>query len=185
VVTARGLESASRAANAGKTRSREVTNRTLCGLALSVAALLGCSGSGGGGQPSQALLRLSVEGSAPSLSIKGVQMTLELPAGVTIAASEAGKIDGAALSASGAAAGGSALLAGHFTPATSSAQSAAKVMLARPTGFDAGEFATVTCAIAKGASPRWSELRISGFKAVDEDGVEIKTVNGTFTVETK
>ncbi len=104
------------------------------------AALCGCAG-GKGQQSSTAILTLSTQGSVAAQAIRGVELTITLPAGVTVSADSSGTPNEGALAASGAAAGGSVAVAGHYTVATSSTPGTVTLVLVKRAGLDAGEFA--------------------------------------------
>jgi hypothetical protein len=158
------------------------------GIAFLVCAgaLVGCgsgsSGSSGGSRTpgasgGQVVLKLSTQGSVASNAINGVQATINLPAGVIIGAdATTGKINASALLASGVATGTSVVAGGHFTAATSSAAGSAKVIVVKTSGFDAGEFATLTCDLASGVSPSSADFTVSDVRVVDQNGAAITGV---------
>ncbi len=156
----------------------------MIGLLACLVALWGCHG-GKNQTPTTAVLTLSTTGSAAAQSIHGVELTIMLPAGATISADSAGKPNDGVLAASGAAAGGSVAVAGHYTAATSSSPGAVTLVLVKTAGFDTGEFATVTCNLGKGVALGPAEFGEVGFKAVDQNGAELGGLEAISSVATR
>ena len=133
-------------------------------LAGALIALPHCGGGGGGGtpapqQPTTAVLVLStaITGTFPATTtINGYDVTVTLPAGVTVNASpDSGNaaildVAPAALTATGSANG--AIINGIYTAATGSTPALVKVTIASASGISAGAFCTLTCTIAAGAN---------------------------------
>lgn len=126
--------------------------------------LSGC-GSGGGGNgsaaPTKSVVKLSTQGTVPTQStVGGVQLTLVLPAGVTVKADNTGKTNGGVVVASGVATGAD-VYTGTYTPATASTDGTLEIWIANSqTGFGTGEFVTVTCDLAAGAAPKATDFTI-------------------------
>ncbi len=89
------------------------------------------------------------------------------------------------IAASGAAAGGSANVAGHYTVATPAAPGAVTLVLVKTTGFDVGEFATIAFSAAGGSTPKAADFSTAGFKAVDQNGAAIAGLEVTRSVSTR
>jgi hypothetical protein len=102
---------------------------------------------------------------------------------VTVTADGTGKVDAGNLAASGDAAGGSVVVTGQYTPATSSASGKVKIIVIKTTGFSSGEFATLTCDLANGVAPNPADFSLSDFKPVDQNGAAIDGLVPTFTAE--
>lgn len=115
--------------------------------------LVGCAGVGSHPRvtdsppqlpsPSQAILKLAVKDIPAGAGVGAIQVSLQLPAGVT-PKTFSGNDASASVAASGAAVGALAAspydaVTGIITPAVVSA-----------TGFKAGEFLTITCSVAPG-----------------------------------
>jgi hypothetical protein len=121
-------------------------------------------------------IKVSSQGTLPAgVKINGIQLTLNMPAGVTVTADQAGNVDTTSATApvkvSGvAAAANIKLLAGaaKFTPATATSPNMLKLVFVSDTAasFDLGEFVTITCNIAAGSRITGSAFVISGAKAV-------------------
>jgi len=168
--------------------------RLLACLALiSTLFVTACGGGGGGGgstgggnntpQPTTAVVKISTSGSLPAgTQIGGVDVTLNLPAGVAVASSpDSGNPAVLVTNAGKVAASGVAVGANTNTLSTYvSASNAAQVIIhvANPNGFAVGEFVTVNCDISAGHNPVVSDFSVTGFHAVDLYGVGI-TVLGT------
>jgi hypothetical protein len=121
-------------------------------------------------------IRIKSQGTLPAgVKINGIQLTLSMPAGVTVAADQAGGVDVTSATApvkvSGVAATANIkLLAGaaKFTPATATSPNMLRLVFISDSAasFDLGEFVTITCNIAAGSRITTSPFVISGFKAV-------------------
>jgi hypothetical protein len=139
--------------------------------------LSGC-GSGGGGNTTPALPKAVVtlstqvtQGTIASKQIHGIQATLILPAGVTVKADSTGKTGDKVVVASGDAAD-AVLQVGNYTPATGSTKGTVKIEIVKTSGFDPGNFVTVTCDLATGISPKAEEFQVTDFKAVECQDVQ-------------
>jgi hypothetical protein len=121
-------------------------------------------------------IRLKTVGTLPAgTQINALELTMIMPQGVTITAAPDGSIDTSSATSpvkiSGVAAQTKAtLLSGGtlFTTGAASAPNKLKLVIIFTTvsGFDVGEFATVTCAIAPNTVVTPGHFVISGFKAV-------------------
>lgn len=121
-------------------------------------------------------LRLKTEGTLPAgTKINALELTISMPQGVTVTAAQDGSVDTSSATApvklSGVAAlSGATLVAGgtKFTAATASTPNKLKLVIVFTTGsgFDIGEFVTVTCKIDPNTVVTGSHFIISGFKAV-------------------
>jgi len=161
--------------------ARRPKARVALGLLCCAAGLCGCSDTKG--QPSAtAVLTLSTQGSVAAQSIRGVEVTVTLPAGVTISADGSGTPSEGVLVASGAAAGGSVAVAGHYTAATSSAPGTLTLVLVKTSGFEAGEFAKVACNLTSGTAPKAAEFGLGGFKAVGQHGATMGGLEATSSI---
>jgi uncharacterized membrane protein YfcA len=119
-------------------------------FALSLTMLTAC-GSGGGSsstpppfQPTTAVLTLStaVTGTIPAnTTINGYDVTINLPAGVTVKGT----------TAIGAAAGATIISAGTTGKV--------RIVIANASGFSAGNFSTMNCNIAPGSYPTASDFQ--------------------------
>lgn len=144
----------------------------------SAVAIAACGGGGGGNttdgtttQKTKAIVTLStsVTGSIPAgTSILGYDVTITLPAGVTVkSTTNPPATDEGVVTATGEAAG--ALPIATYTPASGSAAGSVNVLLASGTAVNAGEFSAITCDIASGSSPAASDFVITKFSATGLD----------------
>jgi len=88
-------------------------------------------------------------------NVNGVDLVLDLPSGVSVAADADGNIYASVLAAVGPAAGNS-LTAAKYTAASGSAPGKVHIGLASSAGFAVGEFIALRCAVAQGATPTFS-----------------------------
>lgn len=136
-----------------------------CILLLVVAMILpvvaACGGGGGGAGPTRAAVTLGTSGILPAGvdGIGAVDLTLTLPAGVTVAATDQ-VTDAGVVTASGNAAGATAF--GVYTAATATAAARVRVLIASSAGggFGTGEFAKVNCAL-NDASPAPADFSVA------------------------
>jgi hypothetical protein len=141
--------------------------KSLMSLFMLVGALIilpHCGGGGGGGGnnsgPTTAVLTLStaVTGAIPATTtINGYDVTVTLPAGVTVQASP-DSINPAVLvtdpnvvTATGSASGADVIAV--YTAAVGGTPAMVKVHIASDSGFNAGAFCTITCDISAGTNP--------------------------------
>ena len=176
--------------------------RTIFGyLAVCICALVifGCGGGGGGGTgggskvepdpvPTTAVLKLYTEGVlASGTSLAGIGITVTLPAGVTVQTDVDGKVAAGTVEGSGVTAGKATLAEPDYTPATDTAPARLSFVLAGTDaeGFGTGEFATVTCNLAAGATPQATDITLSDFRPVDLRGAAVEGLTAAHTAEFK
>jgi hypothetical protein len=121
-------------------------------------------------------IKLLTEGTLPAgTRINGLELILNLPPGVTVDAAADGTVDTSSptspVKLSGVTALTSATLlpgGAKFTAGTATTPNKLKLVFVFSTGsgFDVGEFATVTCKIAPNSVVTASHFIVSGFKAV-------------------
>jgi hypothetical protein len=156
-------------------------------LALVTALLAGCGGGGGGGaagnagEPGTVTVELSTRAATAGTVIYGVELTLHLPAGVTLPADPVtGEVSAGLLHPADAA----AFAGARYLPATTGAKASVKVNIADPTGFGIGGLATLTCSVAPGVSVNVSDFSLDGFSARDANAAVIPGITPHFTVRT-
>lgn len=136
-----------------------------------------------------AVVKLSTVGTlSPGTLIGGLQLTLTLPAGVSLRADfSSGQTQFAPLAgvvtASGAAASGS-LVSASYVPAAGAAPGAVTVALISSSGFGVGEFVTINCDVAAGVNlPTPSQFVVISFgPIVDQTGAPISGLTPSLTV---
>ncbi len=144
-------------------------------MSLALALLSACSGGGGGvtvTQPTTAILTLasSVTGLIPADTIiTAYEVTIDLPAGVSVKSSNPPQVDADVVTPSGTGVGAGVLAS--YTPSTGSSPGQVKIILVstQSNGFTAGELSKVNCDIAAGFSPAASDFTqysfiVSGLK---------------------
>lgn len=148
--------------------------KSLLNLIMIVGALTilpHCGGGGGGGntpQSATAVLTLSttVNGVMPANTIiTGYDVTITLPAGVTVKSTTPPQTDSSVVTATGVAAGPATTIAGVYAPAAGATPGKVRFIIANQSGFSAGEFCKVTCDIAAGFNPSASAFTQPTFAA--------------------
>lgn len=139
-------------------------------MAFVVLPTLLCAGCGGGGgdaaapfQPVTPANSVVIKSVGPATTLYGVQFTLQLPSGVTLATPGGGAVAQGVLSASGGAAGSS--VSSYYdsgaTPQT------VTVSVTNKSGFQVGQFLTVATQVAPGTTLTPGNLMLTQFKAYD------------------
>jgi hypothetical protein len=146
---------------------------------VAVVAMFGCGGGGGGAaQPTTATLKLISEGAAGT-KISGVEVTVVLPAGVTVKATPSAANPALLVTNTGVVVLSGATAANPaafidlkmepiYTPATNTTPGKVKIMIPAKVDFDLGEYVTVNADIAAGTFPTVTDFpALEGFIAVD------------------
>ncbi len=164
---------------------------TLTGLLVLILSLFVISGCGGGGdgddpptpvQPTTAVVTLMSQGAG---TINGIDVTLELPAGVTVKATPDATnpsvmvTDTGVVTASGTADASTNIIATY----TATPSGVVAIHVTNAAGFAPGEFATVTCDIAVGSLPVATDFSVTDFTAFDGNGVEIDGMTANHTAD--
>ncbi len=116
-------------------------------------------------------------------TIHGIDVTVELPAGVTVKAVPDATnpsvmvTDTGVVTASGTADASTNIIATY----TATPSGKVAIHLANAAGFATGEFVTITCDIAVGSIPVASDFSVTGFNAVDGNGVAIAGLTAGYT----
>ncbi len=169
---------------------KKLTITGLLALILALFTISGCGGSGGDDdttvpppvQPTTAEVKLISQGAG---MIHGIDVTVELPAGVTVKATPDATnpsvmvTDTGVVTASGAAAANTNTIATYeATPS-----GVVDIHLANAAGFAPGEFVTIVCDIAVGSFPVATDFNVTGFSAVDGNGVAIVGMTADHTAD--
>lgn len=144
-------------------------------LSVTVLTICGCATTGkdASTQPATAMVTLSTEGALPPGSvIGGIDITLNLPPGVTAKADRTGATLAGVVVHSGKAQG--AISVGKFTPAAGAASGQVRVAVIKADGFGTGEFATLNLDIA-GAPPATTDFSTTAMSVTDING---RVING-------
>jgi hypothetical protein len=133
-------------------------------VSCALLAIFGCGGGGGGGgeTPGAATvaLKVSVQGTLPAATlIGGIDVTINLPAGVTCSAATDGTTASGVVTASGLAGGGTPVA--KFVAAAGSTPGQIRIGVIKADGFNVGEFATVNVNFTSDA-PAASSFTVAG-----------------------
>ncbi len=165
----------------------------ISGLMMLVITLTFACGSGGGGgdtgtggsggqvQPTTATLKLAISGTITT--IYGVDVVVNLPAGVTVkSTANPPETDNGVATVSGVAASNSTLMA-VYTEAAAPHPGKVRILIGNANGFGTGEFGTINCAIAAGHTPAAADFSVSDFTASDANGAVIAGLTVGFTAD--
>lgn len=137
----------------------------------------------------KAVVKISTSGPlAAGAQIGGIDVTLNLPDGVIVAASQdSGNpailvTNTGRVTASGAAAGTNTNILATYVSSSGAEQGQIVIHLVNPNGFFVGEFVTVSCDIIAGHNPVQSDFSLTGFHAVDILGAGIQGLNASVSV---
>lgn len=147
-------------------------------IACSLFLITACSGGGGGGV-TKADVTLASSGTG---TIYGIDVTVNLPAGVSLKSSNPPVTDAGVVTPSGAAQNGT-IAAALYTAATGTYPARVRVLIASPNGFSAGDFCTVKADIAPGYSPSATDFTIESFLASDGSGSVIDGMAAGLTAD--
>jgi hypothetical protein len=155
-----------------------------------IALISGCAGGRGGSsapnttifQARTAGVKLLTNGTLSSGTlIGGIDITLTLPAGVSVKSTTPPQTDAGVVTASGMA--GGSLGIGVYTAATSTLPGKVRVALVNAAGFGTGEFAIVNCDIASGSTPAATGFSLGNFSAINVGGAAISGLTPGFTAD--
>jgi hypothetical protein len=150
---------------------KKISLSSLLIFAFCITMLSACGGGGGGGgstppQPTTAVLTLStaVTGTIPSdTTINGYDVTITLPAGVTVKSTTPPQTDAGVVTTTGSAAGSS--MTAVYSAATGTTPGKVRILIANGDRYYAGEFSQVNCDIAAGHYPKASDFQQPTFAA--------------------
>jgi hypothetical protein len=175
----------------GSSKGRRLTPTAVHAvLIVALFVLCGCKGSSSSttpqpnAQPTLAVVKLSTAGALPAgKKIGAIDVTLTLAPGVTLKSSaNPPQTDPGVVSASGAAAGGSLLVANYTAP-TSTLPGKVKIGLINSSGFSTGEFVTVNGDIAAGNNIRASDFSAAFTTITDTDTNPLTGLTAGITVD--
>lgn len=144
--------------------------------------LAGCGdvvlNNGGSASSSTAVLKLKTSGT-PSAKIRGIDITIVLPAGATPDVNSNGSV---VCNVSGVAAPGVVLSATN-TPATSAAKATLHITMASgiEAGFSEGEYATVVVKVPSGTTLEAAGFSYSDFNPIDISGNTASGISAGFS----
>ena len=128
---------------------------------------------------SQANIKISTQGSlASGTKIGGINVTLNLPPGVTVKASpDSAKptvlvVNAGVVIPSGVDSTANVLTTAIYTPASGGEPGSVALTVVNANGFGIGEFVTITCDLAADIQPAASDFNVTG------PGIAIRDLNG-------
>lgn len=158
-------------------------------LVFLLALLTGC-GSGGGVTGSavdprpdpepvatKATVTIRTQAASAETVLYGVELLLNLPFGVTVAALPDGSVASSALDTA------VDVALARYLPPTSTSPARIMIQAAAPGGFTVGNLATVHCSISQGTKVNTTSFTVTDFTAKDENGVEISGVSPRLSVQ--
>jgi large repetitive protein len=157
---------------------------------LAVMTLSGCSSGGSGQAAGSPPLSATVSATAATggelklatagmpNTIAGIDLTVNLPAGVSVNAdSVTGETTSGVVAISGAAAGSNNLVSAKYTPASNGAPSRLRIIVISASGFSLGEFLTVRFDQTAGTSlPEPAAFTVANFSARGIDGSTLSEI---------
>lgn len=154
-------------------------------MAAGLLVFIGGCGSGGGTSANGKYVSKSTLAGTINPNVKGIEITLVLPSGVTVA-TDPTKTDGSTaqgvvsipVTSPNAAKG--ATIAAKYTPASATPDNRGRVMIGvfsvSANSFEAGDFFTVVCDVApRDTQITAGDFSTEGLKAYDMNGAEIIT----------
>jgi len=130
--------------------------------------------------PTKGMLKMATSGAASTIA--GIDVTVSLPAGVTVAANPVtGEVTNGVVTPSGVAAvtipGTQNAITARFVPASSGAPGQLHIVMANVPGFSPGEFATVQFDLATGTTlPLINAFSVTSFLAKGLDGADLSGI---------
>jgi hypothetical protein len=146
---------------------------------VTIALLMWGCGSGGDSSRavgSEKIVSKSVLSGAVPPDVRGIEITLVLPPGVTVNADSAGvPLTGVITTvAPNDVTAGTGSVTAKYTPASATTPGKLKIAIIRTTGFTAGDFLNVTCEVAAGATNiSAAQFATEALKVFDNNGAEI------------
>jgi ABC-type glycerol-3-phosphate transport system substrate-binding protein len=153
-------------------------------IAMGVA---GCGSGGGGGAQGTADGKVSTKVkmpySAEGLPVTGLQLTINIPLGVTVPVDPlTGQAAKSVVKLSGATNPDAVLVAVDYVPATVSSHGILKFLVIDPNGFTPSEYVSVTLDITPGYFPKESDFTIDDYIVTYMDGTTNYDLIPKFTV---
>ncbi len=151
---------------------KKITLMSLLIFTLSISLLTACGVDSVAPPPSPTssstaviTLSTSVTGNIPGdTTINGYDVTITLPAGVTVKSTSAPpQTDPGVVTSTGSAAGSS--MTAVYTPATATIPGNVRILMTNQNGYNAGEFSKVKCDITAGYHPKTSDFQQTILKA--------------------
>jgi len=160
-------------------------------FALVVISMFGCGGGGGtpAPPPTKAKLTLLSQSATAGTKISSIEVTVELPAGVTVKSTPSAinpdKLEtetGVVVLSGATAAVVGEVRVGVYTPATATTPGKVFISLSAPVDFNPGEFVTVNADFPAGTVLVAADFKLVGFTAFDSNGAPMPGVASSFVV---
>jgi hypothetical protein len=148
---------------------------TLNGTTYTTAAITDACTVSASFSPTTAVIKISTQGTLAT-ALSGVEITLDLPAGATIATNSDGSVASGAVVASGVAQNNSSVVP-TYTAASGSSGAKLDIIVTSlsAAGFGTGEFATVTVNIGSGYNPQATDFSLTNLKPYDISKISLVT----------
>jgi len=144
---------------------------------LFMTLLAACGGEGGTAPSTTKTVRFSTVGNTAQ-QIYGIQLVATLPQGVTLETEANGTIADGIVTLYGSEAG--SLLDTIYD--SSATPSSLRIALTKETPIGTGDFVTVKCTVAHGASFTASDISFSQFVAKDGNGATVPGISGNVSL---
>lgn len=161
-------------------------------FALAALSMFGCGGGGGttAPPPTKAVVALLSQSATAGTKIGSIEVTVELPAGVTVKATQSATnpdkletdLGVVVLSAATAAAFGDIKPVGVYTPATATTPGKIFISLPAQVDFNPGEYVIVNADFPVGTLFAPTDFKLSGFTAFDNQGAPMPGVTSSIVV---
>lgn len=164
-------------------------------VVMAVMSLFGCGGGSStpAPPPTKAKLALLSQSATAGTKIRGIEVTVELPAGVTVKATPSAtnpdklETDLGVVVLSGATiadptAFGQLKPVGVYTPATTTTPGKVFISLPAQVDFNPGEYVTVNADFPAGTVLVAADFKLIGFTAFDSNGALMPGVTSSFVV---
>jgi hypothetical protein len=158
-------------------RTRIILTLSLFILVLGIA---GCGG-GGGSAASQRKAVSKLSFAATNQTVGGIQVTLNIPLGITVQTDTEGNATGSVVEVVGGT--NNVAIQKSYTPATTAAKGKLTLIIIEPAGFTPTEFILVHFDITQGVSPNLLDLTVDKPIISDLSGNTIEVVNFDYSVE--
>lgn len=162
--------------------ARTILTMALVFLAVGIG---GCGGGGGNGATStnshKAVTALALP-TSPDQAVGGMQLTLNIPQGVTVQTDASGNVTSGAVELVGTS-GSTYIQTTYTAPSVSSGSGRLALLVADPAGFTGKEYVMIHLDITPGAAPKAADFTIDSLIISDLNGRTISNLKPDFSVE--
>lgn len=149
-------------------------------IMVAVAFIGGCGSGSAPGTAGNKFVSKSTLAGAISNTVKGIEITLVLPSGVTVKADANGQILAGVVTSlpPNDVTSGNGLVIGMYTPASASAPGKVRITVIRGDSnfFNAGDFFNVVCDVANGVNVTAADFSYEPIMIFDANGADITPV---------